>query len=184
MLVTVLGSSYPAEGSPLYEEGRHLGRLLGQRGWQVATGGYNGVMAAVSQGAAEAGSLVLGATCRCFEAAGQRANRWVQEEVGFATLEERIRFLVSGCDGVIALSGGIGTLSEVALAWSLIQAKEISPRPLLLVGPSWASVLEAFFRVSNDLVRPEDRLLLTLCATPEEALRHLDRRAAGAARLP
>jgi hypothetical protein len=136
-------------------------------------------MAAVSQGAAEAGGQVLGATCRCFEAGGLRANRWVQREICFPTLEERIHFLISQCDAAVALTGGIGTLSEVAMAWSLVQAREVSPRPLPLVGPAWVSVLRAFFQATDGLIRPEDRLLLTPCLSPEEALGHLTRLAAG-----
>ncbi|MGD0574829.1 MAG: LOG family protein [Anaerolineales bacterium] len=182
MLVSVFGSSHPLEGSPLYEEGRRLGGLLGQRGWQVATGGYNGLMAAVSQGVAEAGGQVLGVTCQLYAQAGLRANRWVQKEICLPTLEERLHFLVSRCDAAVALSGGIGTLSEVALTWSLVQAGAVPPRPLLLVGPSWKRILEAFFQESADLIRPEERLLLTLCQTPEAALGHLEGYAARAGR--
>jgi predicted Rossmann-fold nucleotide-binding protein len=139
-------------------------------------------MAAVSQGVAEAGGQVLGVTCQHFAQAGLQANRWVQKEICFPTPEERQHFLVSQCDAAVALSGGIGTLSEVALAWSLVQAKGIPPRPLLLVGPTWKRMLEAFFQETDDLIRPEDRLLLTLCQTPEAALGHLESYAARAGR--
>ncbi len=183
MLVSVFGSSRPVEGSPLYEEGRRLGVLLGQRGWQVATGGYNGLMAAVSQGVAEAGGAVLGVTCQPFTQAGLQANRWVQKEIRFSTLAERLHFLVSQCDAAVALSGGIGTLSEVSLAWSLVQSREMPARPLLLIGPSWRTALQAFFQATEGLIRPEDQLLLTLCPTPEEALAQLDRYATRAGRF-
>jgi len=146
MLISVFGSSCPVEGHPLYEEGRRLGALLGQRGWQVATGGYNGLMAAVSQGAAEAGGSVLGVTCRTFGRAGLQGNRWVQKEIQFSTLVERMCFLIRSCDAAVALNGGIGTLSEVSLAWSLMQSGEIPARPVLLVGPLGPASCRYFFR--------------------------------------
>lgn len=180
MLISVFGSARPLGGSALYEEGRRLGALLGQRGWQVATDGYNGLMAAVSQGVAECGGQVLGALSQPFAPAGFRANRWVQKEIRFPTPEERRHFLVSQCDAALALSGGFGTLSEVPLPWSLLQNKVIAPRPLLLVGPSWRAVPQAFFQATAGLVRAEDQLLPTLCQTAEEALAQLDGLAARA----
>jgi len=182
MLISVFGSSCPVEGHPLYEEGRRLGALLGQRGWQVATGGYNGLMAAVSQGAAEAGGSVLGVTCQRFARRGLQANRWVQKEIQFSTLAERLLFLIGQCDAAVALSGGVGTLSEVSLAWSLIQSREVPARPLVLVGPCWSSTVQAFLQAAEGLIRPVDQLLVTLCPTPEEAVTQLDRCAGRAER--
>jgi predicted Rossmann-fold nucleotide-binding protein len=49
-IVTVYGSSSPAENSLDYEQARALGRLLAQQGY-VATGGYSGTMEGASRGA-------------------------------------------------------------------------------------------------------------------------------------
>ncbi len=62
-VIAVFGSSAPQPGSAAYEEARQIGRLLAEAGCAVATGGYCGTMAAVSQGAAEAGGHVIGVTC-------------------------------------------------------------------------------------------------------------------------
>ena len=58
-IVTVFGSSRPGEGSPDYEEARVLGRALAKHGFAVCSGGYGGVMEAVSRGAKEAGGKRL-----------------------------------------------------------------------------------------------------------------------------
>ncbi len=55
IIVTVFGSSRPHEGDADYEEARVLGRALAKHGFAVCSGGYAGVMAAVSRGAKEAG---------------------------------------------------------------------------------------------------------------------------------
>jgi uncharacterized protein (TIGR00725 family) len=53
--VTVFGSSRPRDGDADYEEARLLGRALAESGYSVCSGGYGGVMEAVSRGAKERG---------------------------------------------------------------------------------------------------------------------------------
>ena len=110
--VTVFGGSTPRAGEPAYEEALQLGRLLGQKGCVVLTGGYIGTMEAVSRGAAENSGHVIGVTCDEIETWRQVGpNKWVQEELRFATLRERLYALIENCDAAIALPGGIGTLA-------------------------------------------------------------------------
>ena len=47
-------------------------------------------------------------------------------------------------DAFIALRGGVGTLTEVMLAWGLLQTGQLSPRPLILLGEDWRGVVDAF----------------------------------------
>ncbi|MEJ5198439.1 MAG: DNA-binding protein, partial [Anaerolineae bacterium] len=65
--IAVFGSSRREEESALYREAYELGRVLAGAGYAVLTGGYNGSMAAVSRGAAEAGGRVIGVTCAIFD---------------------------------------------------------------------------------------------------------------------
>ena len=74
MIVSVFGSAAPLPGQPLYQVGLELGRLLGEQGFSVMTGGYCGTMEAVSRGANEAGSNVIGVTCRHGSATGSRTS--------------------------------------------------------------------------------------------------------------
>ena len=64
--VTVFGGASPTE--PDYNAALRLGKLLGQAGCSVLTGGYIGTMEAVSRGAAESGGHVIGVTCEEIEA--------------------------------------------------------------------------------------------------------------------
>jgi uncharacterized protein (TIGR00730 family) len=155
--VSVFGSSAPREGDGLYEDGLSLGAGLAQAGFAVATGGYSGVMESVCRGAAEAGGWTIGFTCDQLELwRPGPANRWVQHEVRSATLRERVVRLIEAGTVLIALAGGIGTLSEVALTWSLLQTGELSARPLILVGESWAETLRAFLAGSGRYVPASD----------------------------
>ncbi len=67
MRVAVFGGSAPQPGQPAYLEAQHLGEMLAKAGHEVVTGGYMGVMEAVSRGAAEAGGHVIGVTCKEIE---------------------------------------------------------------------------------------------------------------------
>jgi uncharacterized protein (TIGR00730 family) len=147
MKISVFGGSQPREGDSAYTEALELGKLLAQRGHTVLTGGYIGTMEAVSRGAAEAGGHVLGATCDDIEAWRVVApNRWVKEEQRRKTLIERLQVLVEECDAALALPGGAGTLTEIALMWNLMIVESMPRRPLVLIGRGWQSTFDQFFK--------------------------------------
>ena len=170
-IVSVFGGSAPRPGTPPYEAARTLGAALARAGWTVATGGYSGVMEAASRGAAEAGGHVVGVTCGLIEDwKGLRANAWVKEEIKFDTLRDRLYHLVSFCDAAVAMGGGIGTLSEVSLLWSLIQTGEIKRRPLVLVGPVWRETMREFLAQADGYVPHRDRQLLRFADQVDEVV--------------
>jgi uncharacterized protein (TIGR00730 family) len=172
-VIAVFGSSGPRPDSPAYEEARELGGLLAGSGFAVATGGYSGTMAAVSQGAAEAGGHVIGVTCDQIERFRPLGpNQWVMEEIRYPTLRERLIHLVEQNQGMVVLPGGIGTLSEMTLAWSFLQVGEISPRPLVLLGDLWQATMSAF--VKPEYVTESNVGLLYLAHTPYEVVAYLN----------
>lgn len=160
-IVSVLGGSAPQPGSPAYDEAYQLGKTLAEAGYAVATGGYSGIMEASSKGAAEAGGHVIGVTTDAlnrWERQVVNANAWVKEEIKFPTLRERLYHLITFSDSLVALRGGIGTLSEVSLAWSLMQVGEIPIKPLVLVGQDWDDLIQQFYG-SGEYINAEDMTL-------------------------
>jgi uncharacterized protein (TIGR00730 family) len=146
MNISVFGGAQPQPDSSEYNEARTLGGLLAQRGHTVLTGGYIGVMEAVSRGAYEAGGHVIGVTCEDIEAWRKVSkNQWVKEEWRKKTLIERLQALIEGCDAAIALPGGVGTLTEISIMWNLMVVESLPRRPLILVGSGWQSTLDQFF---------------------------------------
>ena len=172
-IVSVFGGSAPRPGTPAYESARQMGALLARAGWTVATGGYTGVMEAASRGASEAGGHVIGVTCALIEnwREGFRANEWVKEEIKYASLRDRLYHLVDFCDAAIALPGGIGTLSEIALTWSLLQTGEIKDKPLVVVGQVWSETLLTFVREADGYLRPGDAARLRVAAGLDDAVK-------------
>ncbi len=139
-VVAVFGSSRIGPDDADYHEAERLGRLLGHAGWTVATGGHDGAMAAVSRGAREAGAHVVGVTMPGPQ--GRSPNAWVAEERPADDLFARLRMLLDA-DAWIAVAGGVGTLAEIAVAWNLMQNAHVAPRPLIVVGDGWRTVLAA-----------------------------------------
>jgi uncharacterized protein (TIGR00730 family) len=175
MRVTVFGGSQPQAGEPAYDEALRLGALLAHAGHTVLTGGYIGVMEAVSCGAAEAGGHVIGVTCDEIESwRPVLPNRWVKEQMRFPTLRQRLFALIENCDGAIVLPGGIGTLAELAETWSHLQTGAIAPRPLILVGPGWKSVMDTFLATFTGYVPEQHRRWLSFAPDVSNAVRMLD----------
>jgi uncharacterized protein (TIGR00725 family) len=92
-----------------------VGRLAAKRGWVVLTGGGPGVMAAASRGAYEAGGLTVG-ILPCSQANSAYPNQWVKLPIYTGAGMARNAFNVLSAELCVALGGGPGTLSEVALA--------------------------------------------------------------------
>src|SRR6202035_2856732 len=117
-IVTVFGSSRPRENDAEYEEARELGRMLAANGLSVCSGGYGGVMAAVSRGAKERDGKTYGVTAEFFTAS--KANPWIDVEVRVHTWQERLFELIRLGDGFVACKGGTGTPVELAVVWEML----------------------------------------------------------------
>lgn len=164
--IAVFGSSRRDEESPWYREAYELGSLLAQAGYAVLSGGYGGSMAAVSRGAREAGGQVIGVTCAIFDPLPP--NPWLTEEIKAVTMLERLAIMLDRAAGFVAVRGGIGTLSEVTLVWSLIQTRAHADKPLVLLGAHWQPIVDAF-RNHTDLGGTIARLARVVY-TPAEVL--------------
>lgn len=90
-----------------------VGRLVAARGWVLVCGGLGGVMAAACKGAKEAGGTTVGLLPGLERAA---ANPWVDVAIPTGLGELRNGLVVRAADALVAVGGGYGTLSEVALA--------------------------------------------------------------------
>jgi uncharacterized protein (TIGR00730 family) len=164
--IAVFGSSRREKHSPHYREAYDLGLSLARAEYVVLSGGYHGSMAAVSRGAREAGGWVIGVTCALFDPL--QPNPWLSEEIKAPTLLARLAIMMDRADGFVALRGGIGTLTEVTLAWSLLQTRTLDDKPLVLMGADWPPILDAF-RQHTDLGN-SIAALARLAETPDEAL--------------
>ncbi len=157
-LVAVFGASAIAASDPEWEEAERCGRLLAEHGYTVVTGGYGGVMEAVSAGADNVGGFVVGHTAPAVFPQRIGANPFVQIEVTAGSLTERIHSLITTADAVIALPGSLGTFTELVTAWNVAHVTRDAtgrPLPVVAVGDRWRrlfGLLEDELRVDADVV--------------------------------
>ena len=109
--VAVCGAS---EATPSQlEAAKEVGRLLATAGAIVLNGCLAGVSGAASEGAASAGGLVVGLLPDAHRA-GANPHLTVALPTGMG--QSRNALIVTAAQAVIAIGGGWGTLSEIALA--------------------------------------------------------------------
>jgi len=138
-IITVFGSSRPQENDSDYAEARELGGLLAKQRFAVCSGGYGGVMEAVSRGAKEAGGKTYGVTAEFF---ARNANEWIDVEIRKKTWRERLFSLIELADGFVACKGGTGTLVELAVVWEMLNKSVMRPKPFAVCGDFWQPVLD------------------------------------------
>ena len=90
-----------------------VGRLIAERGAVLVCGGRGGAMEAACRGAKEVGGLTVGILPGPDRS---EANPFVDVVLPTGLGEARNALVVAAADVVIAIGGGYGTLSEIALA--------------------------------------------------------------------
>ena len=130
-LIAVAGSTRASAGARTLA--RELGESLVSAGFRIACGGLGGVMAATARGAHQSaawtGNEVIG-LLPGWEA--NEGNAWIDIPLRTGLGRYRNMLLASACDALVAVEGGAGTLSEMALAWQ-------EDRPLLVLGKAGTS---------------------------------------------
>src|SRR6184192_3928778 len=174
IIVTVFGSSRPCEGDPDYEEARVLGRALAKHGFAVCSGGYAGVMDAVSRGAKEAGGKTYGVTAAFFKSA--KLNRWVDVEIRKETWQERLFELIRMGHGFVACKGGTGTLVELAVVWEMLNKSVMAAKPFAVLGDFWQPILDRVRKVELEHPAPWGEAngpLVYVATSPGDVASHL-----------
>ncbi|MGD9791468.1 MAG: TIGR00725 family protein [Phycisphaerales bacterium] len=134
-LIAVVGSA--RESPEEVNAAEELGRLLIDGGVRIICGGLGGVMAGVCRGAAASphwdDGSVIGVVPTYDLSSG---NPWLGTTIATGMGHGRNILVVASARVVIAIGGRAGTLTEIALAWSL-------GKPVLAVGTEqgWASRL-------------------------------------------
>ncbi len=162
--VAVLGSARLTEDDDRWHQAYRLGELLAAARFITITGGYGGLMEAVSRGAHAAGGHVIGLPMQHWtHLAPNTWNTTLRWSTDYGT---RLNY-IQRSDAIVALPGGIGTLSELTLGWAACQTEGYST-PLVLLGACWPPLLAA---IRTHLVISEEDLQLLHCVhSPEEVI--------------
>jgi uncharacterized protein (TIGR00725 family) len=110
-LIAVCGESNPE--TALSDVAFEVGRGIAQRGAALLCGGSTGVMEHAARGARSVGGLTVGILPSDDP---KTANAHVEVALATGLGQGRNAVLAYSAEGVIAIGGGYGTLSEIALA--------------------------------------------------------------------
>ncbi|MFV1951798.1 MAG: LOG family protein [Nitrospinota bacterium] len=170
-LISVFGSSKIQDNLHEYKAAKGLGELLGKNGYDICTGGYDGLMSAVSEGGKIGGAKVKGITMEIFDLP---PNKWLDEEIKVKNFFPRLEILLEKVDGYVALAAGLGTMAEVLLAWSMLSIDAIKSKPLILMGDFWKEIMDLFER--RLYINPEGSLeRADIVSTPSDVIEILNR---------
>ena len=97
----------------IYILSRMVGFEIGKRGWTMVCGGLGGVMDGAARGCIEGGGVTVGILPGLEK---HVANPFIKIPIATGLGEGRNLIIVRTSDILIAISGGYGTLSEIALA--------------------------------------------------------------------
>jgi uncharacterized protein (TIGR00725 family) len=151
-------------------QAEQVGKLIGQYGAILICGGRGGVMEAAAKGAKAAGGLTVGVLP---DPDDRGANAYIDIPIVTGMGNGRNVINILSSQVIIAISGGYGTLSEIALAlktrtpvvalhsWNLSDASErLSADPLFFnaTGPEEAvsKAIKLAIRRSNQLQWPSE----------------------------
>ena len=120
-LIAVIGDARVEPCSEKYILAEELGKCLVDNGYSVVTGGLYGVMEAASKGAASSDKHQHGDILGILPGFDPtQANQYV--DICLPTGLDRARnSVVANVDAIVVIGGGAGTLSEIALGWSLFR---------------------------------------------------------------
>jgi len=138
MIVTVFGSSIPKEGDKEFEIAFRLGNRLGEAGISVCTGGYQGIMNAVSKGAANYNVEIIGVLVDLF---GAKPSEYLTKIIPCNSFFERLEKLIYTGNAYIVLAGGTGTMVELSLIWEMMNKNLIPEKPIACVGEMWNKIV-------------------------------------------
>jgi len=133
LLGAVVGSA--RDGSAGEADAEALGRALVDAGFRVVTGGLGGIMRAVSRGARASARYQPGDVIGVLPSyRADDANEFIDISICTGLQHGRNLIVAATGDVVFAVGGRSGTLSEIALAWTL-------GKPVVCVGSTggWAT---------------------------------------------
>jgi uncharacterized protein (TIGR00725 family) len=115
-IIGVMGS-HKEESPEVMEDARRLGEAIAKRDYVLLTGGGPGVMRAVCEGAYKEGGLVIGILPNDRQRPLEKyPNEFVDISIFTGMYDARNVINAKTPHILVALSGGAGTLSEIALA--------------------------------------------------------------------
>lgn len=176
--VAIFGSARTQKGSKYYDSVYELAKMIGERGYDVITGGGPGMMEAANEGhcagdmAKKANSIGLSIKL----ASEEKTNDFVEFNKNFARFAERLETFAKLSNVFVVTQGGIGTMLELFYMWQLVQVKKIDFKPIILVGEMWENLVHWVidFALKDQLISSSDFKYVYIARSNQEAMELID----------
>jgi uncharacterized protein (TIGR00730 family) len=142
--VAVFGSARVRQKDRTAKEIYKLAKLIAAENIDIVTGGGPGIMQAACKGHMEGrkGNDVQSFGLNIKLPEEQKANRHLGIKTEFHRFSERLDTFMMLSNAVVVAPGGVGTLLEFLYAWQLLQVRQISGVPIILLGKMWIAFME------------------------------------------
>ena len=174
MRICIFGASGNELAKKYFDAARSLGELMAEGGHTlVYGGGSTGLMGACAEGVMARGGKTLGIAPRYFDE-GDFLRKDYGDFLFTDTMAERKTLMLELAEAFIVLPGGTGTMDEFFETLTLKQLGK-QPKALVLLNTlGYYDPLNALLRgmVDKGFTGQSALEMISLCATPEEALSH------------
>lgn len=169
--VSIFGSARTKPTDHYYKMARETGRLLGESGFDVITGGGPGIMEAGNRGAMDAGGTSIG--CNIELPMEQQPNPYQTSSLSFKYFFVRKTMFIKYSNAYVIFPGGFGTMDELFEPLTLIQTRKIRNFPVVLFGSQyWRGLLQwlTSTMLNEKMINPDDLGLMYLTDSPKDTV--------------
>ena len=174
--IVVYGASSADAEKVFVDAAYSLGGLIAEAGKRLVSGaGSTGLMAAVENGALDAGGVSIGIIPQ-FMVDNGWLHEGLTETIITPSMHERKKRMAQMADAVIALPGGTGTFEELfeIITWKML-GLFVKPIVILNTDNYYDPLLQMLERTAErHFMNPVFKKLWAVAQTPDEAIRLVD----------
>lgn len=134
----IFGSGNCSSKTKLYKNAMALGELLARKGYNIANGGYSGVMEGSAKGAAKFNVERIGVVFKDYKSL---PNIYITSIVEATSYLDRLEKLISLGDLFFIFEGGSGTLLEL-VALLALKERKLKKAQVFCIGRKWRKILD------------------------------------------
>jgi len=139
-VISIFGSGKVEPASLDYKQAEIIGNRLAEQGFDLASGGYLGIMEAALKGASNYNNRRIAVTAKFFR--DKKPNSYANEIIETDSYTDRLIKLTEIADGFIIFPGGSGTLLEFAYLLAMKERNIFKEKPLICIGNGWKNIIK------------------------------------------
>ena len=147
-IITVFGSSQIKPSELHYKKAEEIGKILAENKFTICSGGYGGIMQAVSKGAKSVNGKTIGIT---LDKSNRTPNEYLDENVIMPNWVERLMELIAIGDAYIIFKGGSGTFVELSSLVEMMNKKIMKEKNMIFYTNFWKNAINIIKNESPSL---------------------------------